>query len=225
MTTKPPSSNDASFHASAPGQARLIVIEGMPGAGKTTIVTALAERGHRVLGEYTAASAATLPVTEHPAVIDDDTHQANWLRKSAQATNMLAGQGGPVFVDRDWLSSLAYAYSIADTDQCALLTQRTAWAAAHLKAGDLLLGDAYVVLHLNVTASLRRRSGHLKGEHPWSHPRALRRLQTFYRRPAHVLGQRCPDLSQLLRAARWTHLPVAGPGDALRVVESIGADR
>jgi len=200
------------------------VIEGMPGAGKTTIATGLTARGHRVLGEYTAPSAATLPVAGHPPVAADDAHQANWLRKSRQAARALSEQTGPVFADRDWLSSLAYAYSIADTDDGLLLIQRAAWAAAHLSAGDLMPGNFYMVLHASVPVSLRRRRGHLRAGHPWSHPPSLRRLQAFYRHPVQILNRHAPQVAQHLGDVRWIHLPpLSTLDDALLAACTLGA--
>jgi thymidylate kinase len=185
---------------------RLIVLEGMPGAGKTTIARALDESGRHVLGEYTSATTTTVPLNQHPAVHDDDAHQANWLRKAAQAQAVMVDAGRVVFSDRDWLSSLAYAYSIADTDRGALLSERVAWAHEYLDAGSLLLADIYAVFDLDVTTSLLRRSGTLRHEHPWSQPSALRRLRVFYRDPVHELDDLCPGLAARLRTSRWIQL-------------------
>ncbi|MGH3250949.1 MAG: hypothetical protein ACRDOI_32735, partial [Trebonia sp.] len=45
---------------------RLVVLEGMPGAGKTTAAGALAGLGHAVVGEYTNDAHATIAVHAHP---------------------------------------------------------------------------------------------------------------------------------------------------------------
>ncbi|MFG2006189.1 AAA family ATPase [Spirillospora sp. NPDC048911] len=206
----PPSSQ------SAP-RARLLTLEGMPGAGKTTLSSMLTGQGHRVIGEYTAqaptsagcADQAVLPRTlrrnEHPAVDDDRAHQANWIRKAVQATEALRA-GGPVFVDRDWLSSLAYAYSIADTDQGRLLRQRVTWAQENLADQKLLVADGYMVFDLDVSLSLSRRAATLRPEHPWSRPRVLYRLRSFYRRPITILQRLSPELAVQLGQTRWSFL-------------------
>lgn len=236
MTTRSTSSETPST-AGGSSVRRLIALEGMPGAGKTTLAAALTGLGHHVLGEYTAQSPTTaptasrpggpaavsapetVPLAEHPAVHDDDAHQANWLRKAAQAAHALRTADGPVFVDRDWLSSLAYAYSVADTDHGRLLRQRGIWARENLASGRLLLADVYVVFHLGVTPSLRRRAGALRAAHPWSHPRALRRLQTFYQAPTQIIGRLDPMLAAQLRRARWRSLPgTASTSHALQCV-------
>lgn len=214
MTTRSTSSDSGNPPPSTPDgpgrRPRLITLDGMPGAGKTTLIAALAALGHQVLGEYTATDVSipeTVPLAEHPAVHDDDAHQANWIRKAAQTAHALETTGRPVFTDRDWLSSLAYAYSIADTDHGRLLRQRAAWARANLAAGRLLRADTYLVFHLSVTLSLRRRAGALPAAHPWSHPKALRRLQTFYQAPTQIIGHLDPTLAAQLRHAFWRSLP------------------
>jgi hypothetical protein len=166
----------------------------MPGAGKTTTATALAARGHSVVGEYTSDTEATLPIGDHPGISDDDAHQANWLRKAAQCTPWLASRP-VVYADRDWLSSLSYACTDSDSE---LLARRALWAARHLDDGTLLLPDAYAVFDLDAAASLSRRAGRLRPGHPWNQPTALDQLRDFYRDPARALRPVCPELAAAL---------------------------
>ena len=107
--------------------AQLIVLEGMPGAGKTTAAASLQRHGWHVIGEYTGADGTTVALSEHPGVEDDDAHQANWLRKAAQCATALGT--GVLYADRDWISSLAYAHSTSAADGGALLLT---WASCCL---------------------------------------------------------------------------------------------
>lgn len=91
------------------------VIEGMPGAGKTTLLSQLERHGHTVLGEYTAPGGGVLPHQRHPHHHDEDGHLNNWLRKAAQLEELT----GPVWVDRDWLTALAFATSTGTLHQRA----------------------------------------------------------------------------------------------------------
>lgn len=203
---------------------RLIVLEGMPGAGKTTTVRALADLGRHVLGEYTSNTAATIPVGRHPAVGDDQAHQANWLRKAEQASRLLAGAretAQVVYADRDWLNALAYAYSIADTDAGDLLTERIRWANKHIDAGHLLIADVYVLFDLDPATSLRRRAATARPEHPWSHPTPLQRLRAFYLDPARVIRADCPDLAEHLDATRRVDL--SGTDTLARILTAVQA--
>jgi len=74
-----------------PAEGQIIVVEGMPGAGKTTAVTFLAAQGHTTVGEYATADGLTIPFHAHPAG-SDDGHQTNWLTKHHLT---LAARRGP----------------------------------------------------------------------------------------------------------------------------------
>jgi hypothetical protein len=193
--------------------AGLVVLEGMPGAGKTTAVAALAAAGACVLGEYTDASAATVDVVRHPAAGDDGAHQGNWLRKAAQCAALLDAGHPVVFADRDWLSSLAYAASVAGEDDGALLGQRAEWAAGHLLAGHLLLPAVYAVFDLEPAVSLKRRAARLRAGHPWADPAALGRLRAFYRDPGRALEETRPELTAALALPRRVSICGLTAGD------------
>lgn len=201
----------------------LIVLEGMPGAGKTTVAEALAALGHVVVGEYTDDASGTLAISAHPGVSDDDAHQRNWLRKAAQCSARL-GRHPVVYADRDWLSSLSYAFSTAPADSGALLRQRAAWAVRHLDDGTLLLPVTYAVFDLDPSASIVRRAGRLRPGHPWTQPKALERLREFYRDPAAALQPFSGELAAALRIPAWIGVPgQSGPHDILALASSLGA--
>jgi len=164
----------------------VLVLEGMPGAGKTSAATALAARNWTVIGEYTTVTGGVVPIREHPAVNDDAGHQRNWLRKHRQVHT--ARRNGPVFCDRDWLSALAYAYSVADTDHGELLHSRARWASDCLDHGDLTLASTYIVFQLDPDISLHRRANRLTPRHPWSSLPGLIRLAAFYADPADAVS-------------------------------------
>jgi len=201
---------------------RLIVLEGMPGAGKTTAADALAALGHVTVGEYTDDASSTLAISAHPDVGDDDAHQRNWLRKAAQCSALLDCHPA-VFADRDWLSSLSYAFSTATADGGALLCQRAAWAAKHLDDGTLLLPGTYAIFDLAPSASLTRRAGWLRPGHPWNQPETLDRLRDFYRDPSAALQPASAELAAALNTP--ARISVSGhddPHNILALVASLG---
>ncbi len=196
--TKPPCSDTTTTLHPA------LVLEGMPGAGKTTAAATLAAENHTVIGEYTTTTGDVVPIEAHPAVDDDAGHQQNWLLKHHQVH--AARHRGPVYVDRDWLSALAYAYSTAADDHGALLATRTRWVSDCLAHGNLTLGDTYVLFQLDPTVSLGRRARRLTPGHPWSSLPGLVRLVTFYTDPATALAPVHPELARRMWTATWHRL-------------------
>ena len=188
----------------------LLVVEGTPGAGKTTLITALATRGLRTVGEYVTPTGATLAWADHPGVDEDQAHQQNWTAKHDLAHD--PGSGRVVACDRDWVSALAYAASLDDTP---LLGARARWADAALTQGQLCVAENYLVLHLDPDTSLTRRSGRLTPGHPWSTRPGLRRLEQFYADPAAAVARAHPRLGERLAGARWLHLHAPNPQQAL----------
>jgi hypothetical protein len=217
----------------------VIALEGMPGAGKTTLAATLSRRGHVVVPEYATVDGSVIELPEHPAVDHDDAHQRNWLRKHQLATtiaspafagttsgaargNALARGGVAVWVDRDWITSLAYAHSLADDQEAAwaLMADRVGWALRHLASGRLAVPAAYLVLHLEPAESLHRRRGQLDQSHPWSQPGPLSRLAEFYRAPVDLIGRHSPELAAACAGTVWVHVDHPTPR---RAVAAAGA--
>jgi predicted ATPase len=217
MTASSPCSNPITTVAS---ERRLIVLEGMPGAGKTTTANALAADGQSVVGEYIDDSDTTIAVSAHPDISDDGAHQLNWLRKAAQSTALLVCNP-VVYVDRDWLSALSYAYSSAAADGGALLAERAAWAEKHLADGTLLLPGTYAVYEIDPAASLARRAGRLRAGHPWNHLNALERLRDFYRDPSQALQSVSAALAVALNQPSRLH--ISGRDDRAAVLARLSS--
>lgn len=213
VPTKPPCSDPAT--ALNP----VLVLEGMPGAGKTTAATALAAEHYSVIGEYTTPTGDVVPIHQHPAVDDDTGHQHNWLRKHHQIH--AARHQGPVVVDRDWPSALAYAHSISDTDHGVLLAARAAWAFDCLDRGELTLATTYVLFQLDPTVSLRRRAHRLTPGHPWSTLPGLIRLARFYADPVTALVSVHPQLAARLRTVTWHPLRGCSLDITVRVLREL----
>lgn len=186
----------------------LLVLEGLPGAGKTTAAQALG-RDFPVLGEYARPDGRTLAKSAHPAADHDGAHQDNWVIKARLAQEYLA-TNPVVIADRDWLTSLAYAHSIADDK---LLAQRCAWLLRHLSRRTLRIGDLYVVLDIDPATSQARRSRQMPSDHPWSDRSALERLIAFYADPAAALAPVSPPVAALLDQARIHHRSALAPVD------------
>lgn len=181
--------------------APVVVIEGMPGAGKTMLLNALAADGHAVLPEYTTRTGALLTHGEHPDHTDEHGHLENWIRKTEQ----LRRHRELVLVDRDWLTALAWSASTSG------LNDRASWVHQKLACGNLVLPDYWIILDLPVTDSLQRRAGRLDPGHPWSDPAVLHRLRGFYHDPARRLASAHALLATTIEAVPVTHLDATNP--------------
>jgi thymidylate kinase len=189
------------------------VVEGMPGAGKTTLLGTLARSGHPVLGEYTDDAGAVLELRQHPHHGDEDAHLANWLRKSIQVSL----RDGPMWLDRDWLTALAWSASTSG------LRERAAWAERHLTNGHLILPRRWIVLDVPPVLSLLRRAQRLETGHPWSDITTLERLRDFYRDPVSALRTAHPGLARRI-AEVPLHLidATARPAELARAAQMTG---
>lgn len=194
--------------------APVTVVEGMPGAGKTTVLTALATAGRTVLPEYTTPAGQILDHHLHPGHHDEDSHLANWLRKADQ----LRQHTGPVWVDRDWLTALAWAASTGG------LAERAAWAYRHLAAGRLIPPHRWIILDLPPHLSLQRRAQRLHPGHPWSDPAVLERLRAFYLDPPTHLATVHPALAELVAVVPRKRVDAtAPPAHLLEALYTVGA--
>lgn len=185
----------------------VVVLEGMPGAGKTTAVTALADLGHTVLGEYTDERSRSLELAAHPHHDDEHPHLANWLRKDVQ-TRLLAAANN-VVADRNWLTALGWAASVSG------LCDRAAWAYGCLTAGELTLPDRWIVLDCSVETSLTRRRERLDHTHPWACPEPLDRLRAFYTDPAATVRPSLPALAEALATVPVVWIDAEADRDAV----------
>lgn len=177
--------------------ARIIVLEGMPGAGKTTALHALTDRGHQAIGEYVTVDGGVLEPASHPDHEPDAPHLVNWTLKAALYRN--APPGRPVFVDRDWITALAWGHSVGT------LPERAAWARTRLRHRVLQLPSRYIVFDLPPDESLRRRA-ELRPSHPWADPEVLTRLRDFYRDPVDAVAAHDRELAADLASIPFTHI-------------------
>lgn len=180
----------ATLVSSAVLRSGVFVVEGMPGAGKTTALAGLADHGRIVLGEYTDDRAQLLDLAAHPRHDDENLHLTNWLRKDAQARHL--ARGGSVIADRNWLTALGWAASVNG------LADRTAWAHAHLATGNLTLPEQWIILDCSVKTSLARRHDRIDSTHPWAEPASLHRLRAFYADPVLTVAPLRPGLADLI---------------------------
>jgi thymidylate kinase len=184
-----------------------IVVEGMPGAGKTTTLAAIVGQGQMVLGEYTDGHAQPIDLIKHPHHDDEHPHLTNWLRKDAQVRHL--ARAGSVITDRNWLTALGWAASVN------VLPDRTSWAYTHLTAGVLTLPERWIILDCSVETSLARRHDRLDSTHPWADPDSLHRLRTFYTDPVAPIARFLPELADLISSVPVVRVDAEASRDAV----------
>lgn len=170
---------------------RLLVVEGLPGAGKTS---AIARVGH-------ATDSIVVPELDH--VVEAPTQgNGEWAdvqrwyvereRSRQVALRRLLRQGRSVIQDRCVLSTLAFAY--ATTADCSI--ERIEQTAALLVGTPgFTLPDALLLMHVDIDVSLRRRQSYrgTTAYKQWFDRHFLERLDEFYRVVApHLLP--CPTI-------------------------------
>lgn len=211
-------SANAALAAGQRNLGRLITVEGPPGGGKTTALQVLADRGRSVIGECEIPAGTMMTIASPSAIDDDATDQRNWLIKDEQASSA-RGQQRAVWLDRDWISALAYAYSLDDRQ---LLAARANWAFGCLDAGDLTIADTYVVLQVEPAVSLARRASRLSAGHIWSTAADLLRLHGFYADPIRAIARVHRQLARRVGTAHWEHLQHPTIAEAVDALEREG---
>lgn len=178
-----------SFH-DEPGT--LVVVEGVPGAGKTSAIAAVAS----------GLGAATLPEIDHvthqpPACPHDQDTLAEWyvdaeLRRQQQLREVLRSNR-IVIQDRCVLSTVAFAFArsaAGSREARRRLLQRLT------DGPKFVMPDAIIILDVDVATSLSRRRSYVddKRYRIWFDPIFLARFRRFYHRTAHRL-MRCTTIS------------------------------
>jgi hypothetical protein len=80
-----------------------------------------------------------------------------------------------------------------------------------------------VIFYVTAATSLRRRSGLLDSDHPWSRVGPLRRLEYFYTWPTRVISTVHPGLADALLEPGWHRVPGTGSMQArLRQLRELG---
>lgn len=136
----------------------LIVLDGHPGAGKTTLAGRLAEAGVSVIGEVLAADGAVVEgygravadpeqiVANTPMVLDSD------LAKHRLALG--AAPSGTVLMDRNYVFTLAFCLVLGATVRAGVYDAAVQWYRRH--RAELVAPDAYLLLDLPPELSDRR---------------------------------------------------------------------
>jgi thymidylate kinase len=164
---------------------RIIAIEGLPGAGKTTCF-------HRLIAAYAEDGRVFFHEANPPPGLRFFSTSPHWRRtyyhrlwqgRLATAAELLT-EGKTVFFDRTFLSNVAYLH--ASCDPAYRPTVEHFRRATRSCVGKSLL----LVIDLPVEVILRRKFALGVLPPPWCHPHFLERMRDFYHR---ILPRLCGD--------------------------------
>ena len=139
-----------------------IVLEGLPGGGKTTIAEQLGG------------------IPQFPSIVNHATqNQAPYIQNDIYKSRLTDTMHGPVLLDRDFTSTLAFAYA---RDQVEGTTYYPAIKTCYqeLLGTRLKLGDIYIWLDVSTQESLRRKHDKNHGHPYWGDETFLEAMNEFY---------------------------------------------
>jgi thymidylate kinase len=158
---------------------RLIMVEGDPGAGKTSAIISLVRRGNF----------SVVPQLDH--VIDqfrhvpfNSAHPEDWyvaveLLRQTEVRRLL-NSGKQVLQDRSILSTLGFAYASTASSQNQERFERI---VRHFSEGEKVIKpDLFVLMNVDIETGLQRRNAFSQDEHyrTWFDRDFLARYQAFY---------------------------------------------
>lgn len=169
------------------GPGRLVIFEGIPGAGKTTVLKHLSSRSDLLL----------LPELDHTTVLNQqgevlkDNLVEGWYISSELDRQLIIREnlqaGKYIFQDRCIVSTIAFAYARAMIDNDYLSFKRFSERLTKAVVDKLLLPDALILLFVNWRISLERRRqfSHQRQYALWFNTEFLSHYEDFYQSHAH----------------------------------------
>lgn len=146
-----------------------MVLEGLPGAGKSLLLEVCRQAGYQVVPEIVLPEIGDLVGPDEAVFLKND------LVKLQQAR----GVGGVVVIDRGFLSTLAhnYAYQMMTGDRGGYDLAMSKFSEAK-QVG--LMPDCYIWLDLDIASSLARKDRPIDSHDPWTSLEGLTLIQQFY---------------------------------------------
>jgi thymidylate kinase len=169
----------------------VVLVEGVPGAGKTSVLQRMREAGQIVVGELPGSVRETGTTEPYAA----EHHWSMWAAKTpyiAAATRDHGLPGAPVYVDRYWPTELVWEPEPGGRRTCA------DWVWEALGRGHLIIPSALIIVDVSENVSLARRRERLVPGHGWSDRDCLADVRRFYADLAAHVRMVHPPLAQVI---------------------------
>lgn len=159
---------------------RLVVVEGDPGAGKTSAIASASRSTDVFVVPQLDHVTSPLRVVPYDPSYPEDWYVAAERARQAEIRRLL-GLGYRVLQDRGVLSTLAFVYASTFRSHEPRRVRRLLRCLAEGQA--LIRPDALVIMNVDVEVGLQRRAVFRDSEHyrVWFDPEFLTRYQAFYR--------------------------------------------
>ena len=142
---------------------RIFVLEGLPGAGKTSILKNLSQEVF-IIDEIL-----------NPMIVSEVSYLENDFRKLDRAKQ----SGGVALIDRCYPATLAHNYARfyldGSSDYYELLSK-----LCQYKLSGAVAPDAYIYIQINPETSLRRKGRPFNPNNIWTSPEHLRIMSKYY---------------------------------------------
>lgn len=159
---------------------KVIVIEGLPGTGKTTLANKFADKGVRVIPEMFLK-------------MDENSYRDELFFFQNDIAKVMEGRriGGIVLVERTYPSTLAHNYSRLIIDNKPEYFNILK-AFSENKLREKIVPDLYIYINIDVKTSLLRKNRPVTQNDIWTQEKYLNYIKDFYENYFQVMEPNIP---------------------------------
>ena len=155
----------------------IIVLEGMPGSGKTTISNFLKN-------EHSFGMVPQIIETEDGKIeANNKYHQNPFFRSDelkCQLARKLEKTHRNVIMDRNYISTLAYNYAVNDKEHHSSFAIASQWYLDNIDF-NLIYPTIYIYLKTPLKFCFSRKNRQPDIKSPWTNPSCLKKMSYFYK--------------------------------------------
>lgn len=153
----------------------IIVLEGMPGSGKTTISGLLKKR-------YSFGMVPQIIFRKQKTITDNPYHQNPYFvseELKCHLAKKLEKTHPCVIMDRNYISTLAFNYAVNDKEHHSSFQLASQWYIDNINS-KLIYPTKYIYLKTPLKYCFTRKNRQPDISSPWTNPICLRKMKYFY---------------------------------------------